>query len=450
MRGTQLKIGSVVAVAAQVSAATAVLLGLLAASASAASTPTPTSQQLKQDVLTNADMWTAKPQMLAAGLGFTNIIGVPGMNNPDLGQAEQVVRDAGGTWQSNLHCSNTPTVGDYTSAVSPAGVAYAWGYPAFYADGLPVEFSWPVRPSTVDPDNFLVTLNTGEQVVAPLAAVSPNNEYNERSTVVLFGDFGNRIPSDQPGSRYVTKVQVVAGDDGPLQLVGTDADGKVEIVDATGMSAKKSTSPYDDFDARAKERTGPQLAAAKLSRLYSRGESAPPAFQGVLPNDGKSLYGDRAKFRLRMLTTGGFSPDGVAGVKPTDFERFFRFTVRNRKGRRIVIKKQGKTYHVAGHKLKVIGLADLGRKQDSYDDCYSEDHDNQIDIVINGDLKAVKRIQNLLIPSRGSYDPLYNPGGPGNDPTAGVPYSAGSPYIRQPVKIDTDNRLSVTYDGTGA
>jgi hypothetical protein len=430
-------------------ATAAIALGAAPAVALAAG-PTPTSQQLKQDVLTNADMWAPEPQMLAAGLGFTNIIGVPGMRANDLQQSEQIVRDAGGTWMAGLDCENTPALGDYTSAVSPAGVAYSWGYPALFYDGLPVEFSWPARPSTVDPDNFLVTLNTGEEVVAPLAAVNPNNEYNERSTVVLFGDFGNRIPSDQPGSEYATKVEVVADDDGPFQLVGTNEDGETEIVDATGMSATKSTSPYDDFDAPAKQRTGPQLAAAKLSRLTARGESAPPAFQGVLPNDGKALYGDRAKFRLRMLTTGGFSPDGVSGVKPTEFERYFRFTVRDREGNRIVVKKEGKTYDVDGYDLKVIGLADLGPKQDSYDDCYGEDHDNQIDIVIDGDLKAVKRIRRLLIPSRGPYDPLYNPGGPGNDPTAGVPYSAGSPYIRQAVTIDTDNELSVYYNGTGS
>jgi hypothetical protein len=426
--------------------AAALALGATAAGAGAAG-PTPSSQLLKQDTLINADMWTRKPQMLAAGLGFTNIIGVPGMDANDLETTERVVRDAGGAWQSDLQCAETPALANYTSAVSPGAVAFAWGYPTTFSDGLPVEFSWPVRPSTVDATDFEVTLNTGEMVQPELAAVYPNFEYNERSTVVLFGKFGNRLPSGDPGSEFATKVEVVA-DETPLQLVGTRKDGELDIVDAVGMSATKSTTPYEDFDAKAKQRTGPQLAAAKLSRLNARGESGPQAFSAMLPNDGKSLYGDRAKFRLRMLTTGGFSPDGVAGIKPTEFERFFRFAVRDRKGKRIVIKKQGKTYDVDGHELRVIGLADLGRKQDSYDDCYAEDHDNQVDIVIDGDLKAVKRIRHLLIPSRGQYDPLYNPGGPGTDPTPGVSYSAGSPYIRQKVKIDTDNDLSVYFDGT--
>jgi hypothetical protein len=34
---------------------------------------------LKQDVIVNADVWAKRPKMMAAGLGFTNIIGVPGL-----------------------------------------------------------------------------------------------------------------------------------------------------------------------------------------------------------------------------------------------------------------------------------------------------------------------------------------------------------------------------------
>ncbi len=169
----------------------------------------------------------------------------------------------------------------------------------------------------------------------------------------------------------------------------------------------------------------------------------------MLPNDGKALYGDRAKFRLRMLTTGGFSPDGVIRRQADRVRALLPVHGPRPRRQRIVVKKQGKTYDVDGYELRVVGLADLGPKQGTYDDCYAEDHDNQIDIVLDGDLKAVKRIRHLLIPSRGQYDPLYNPGGPGNDPTPGVPYSAGSPYIRQPVTIDTDNELSVYYDPGG-
>ena len=42
--------------------------------------PTATYQTLKQDVLINADYYSDTPSILGASLGFTHIIGVPGLN----------------------------------------------------------------------------------------------------------------------------------------------------------------------------------------------------------------------------------------------------------------------------------------------------------------------------------------------------------------------------------
>jgi hypothetical protein len=54
-------------------------LGLAAAVLASAGggEPTRTSQLLHRDVLVDADLWARRPKMLAAGLGFTNIVGVP-------------------------------------------------------------------------------------------------------------------------------------------------------------------------------------------------------------------------------------------------------------------------------------------------------------------------------------------------------------------------------------
>ena len=377
--------------------------------------------------------------MMAAGLGFTNIIGVPGMDPNDLAASEQAVREAGGAW-NQLSCEETPTLGDYTSAASPNGVAYSYGYPTTYSDGLPVEFSWPILPGTLDPTDFRVTLNDGTVVTPELAAIYPNFEYNERAVAVLFGKFGNRLPPSDPDSRYVVRVEVVR-DSTPLRLVG--AGGRT--VSAVGMAAESTTTPYADPNARPSERTGPHLAAAKLSRMSTKGESAPPAFRSQLPNDGVSLYGGAAKFRLRTFTTGGFSPDGVRGVWPTEFERYFRLEARRRDGRRVLITRVGKRYRLDGGSLRVLGLADLGPKQSTYDDCYSEDHDNQIDIVLAGNKRAVRRITRVDIPGRGRYSPLYNPGGPGNDPTPGVRYTAPSPSISQHVIHAIHDPRTVTF-----
>ncbi|MDQ2700915.1 MAG: phospholipase [Actinomycetota bacterium] len=409
--------------------------------------PTRTSQQLKRDVLINADMWRSQPTMLAAGLGFTDIIGVPNAGSSDLAEAEAAVRGAGGTWLKDLRCEVTPVASDHTSASTPGGVAYGYGFPVLNNAGLPVEFSWPVLPSTVAPSDFMITLSNGQKVLPNSAAVFPNAEYNERSTVVLFGLFGNRYPSTDSRSVFPVRIEVVA-DDNPLMLVGKKngkQDGKVITVSAVGMHSTPTTSPYDNPAASAAERTGPRLVGAKLSRFSRRGEAAPSAFRSQLPNDGRSLYGKRAKFRIRMLTTGGFSPDGVSGIRPNEFSRYFKLIAKTRSGKRVAITRAGRNYRIDGYRLKVIGLADVGRKQGSYDDCYDEDHDNQIDIILNGHKRAMSRIKQLVIPAKNGYGPLYNPGGPGNDPTPGVSYTAGSPTINQKVINALDNPMTVTY-----
>jgi hypothetical protein len=58
---------------------------------------------------------------------------------------------------------------------------------------------------------------------------------------------------------------------------------------------------------------------------------------------------------------------------------------------------------------------------------------------------AVRRIRSVQIPSTGRHLPLYNPGGPGNNPAPGVHYSAPSPPITEPVTITLANPLTVTY-----
>ena len=49
------------------------------------------------------------------------------------------------------------------------------------------------------------------------------------------------------------------------------------------------------------------------------------------------------------------------------------------------------------------------------------------------------------IPARGHYDPFFNPGGPGNAPTPGVPYTRPGPAQREPVLVALDDPLTVTF-----
>jgi len=422
---------------------TTITLALGAAAVGAAGLAGPaTAQQpsiyplLQKDVIISADIWSPRPQMLAAGLGFVNIIGVPGADSDDVTAAQQAVQAVGGAWNTGLTCASgdPPPRRALTSAASPEQIYTVNAVSPRYAAGLPVEFSWPVLPSTVNASDFRVTLNDGTVVVPESASVNPNFEYNERSTVVLFGHFGNALPGSDPGARYVVIT--------PMRLVGP----RSRLVSAVGMSATKSTSPYDDQSADPTKWTGPRLAGGTITRMSTRGEGAPPGLRSTLPNDGRALYGARARFRVRVLTTGGFSPDGITALTPTAYRRHFQVIAVTRSGRRIPLVTPGRTYRIDGHPLRVVGLADLGRKQRTYDRCYQEDHDNQIDIILDGSVEAARRVRWVRVPATGKgYRPLYNPGGPGIAPMPGVRYSAPGPRHAQRIANGIDRVLTTTY-----
>jgi hypothetical protein len=407
---------------------------------SAGGTP-PTYQVLRQDVIINADIWAAKPEMMAAGLGFTSIVGVPNLSTSDVTLSETLAVLAGGTW-NHVHCTNgqTPPLASYTSASTPAGVRLYYGENVYYSDGLPVEFSWPILPSTLDADDFKVTLSNGTSVTPQVTSIWPNYLYNERSVAVLFGHFGNRIPPNQRGAIYPTSVQVVRGSS-TLELVGPHQ----RVVSAVGFSVKSPGSPYTGSGVSPVDRGGPTLVAAKLSKMSAVGNTAPKIFPQNLPNDGIALYGKQAKFRLRVYTSGGMTPNGVTPLLPTEYDQYFKVIAVSRSGRKVALTKAGKTYYVDGHPLKVVGLANLGVKQATYDACYTELRNNYIDIVLDGSEAAARRITTVEIPSTGRYKPLYNPGGPGNDPAPGVHYSAPSPPISEHVIMALTNPMTVTY-----
>jgi hypothetical protein len=400
-----------------------------------------TYQVLRQDVIINADIWAAKPEMMAAGLGFTNIVGVPNLSTSDVTLSKTLAVLAGGTW-NNVRCTNgqTPPLASYTSASTPAGVRLYYGEDVYYSDGLPVEFSWPLLPSTLDADDFKVTLSNGTSVTPQVTSTWPNYLYNERSVAVLFGHFGNRIPPNQPGAIYPTSVQVVRGSS-TLELVGPGQ----RIVSAVGMSVKSPGSPYTEPGVPPAGRGGPTLVAAKLSKMSALGNTAPKIFPQNLPNDGISLYGRQAKFRLRLYTSGGMTPNGVTPLLPTEYGTYFRVMAVTSSGKKVALTMAGKTYYIDGQPLQVVGLADLGVKQATYDGCYTELRNNYIDIILDGSIAAARRITTVQIPSTGRYKPLYNPGGPGNAPAPGVLYSAPSPPISEPVTDALNNPMTVTY-----
>ena len=392
--------------------------------------------QLFDGALKEADYWSDEPVILSAGMGFEGIIGWPEVN-------EETVREAEGSWYGSVMCTNgeVPPAGAYTSTVSTAGIELFYKGTAEDDDGLPIVFSWPVATETVDLTDFQFTLNTGDIVFPNSAGMLPNWELNERNTVVVFGDFGNRGLSSEEGAIFPVRLDIVK-DETPLLLVGPNG----QEFNAVGLSWETDTSPYD---------SGPKLVGAKLNHVgneaLGEGGLGFGTRSGVLPNDELSLY-DESDFRIRVLTTGGFSPDGITGLTPTMFEDFFRIHAKGPNGEVVLLEKVGQEYLVAGGTLRIVGLSDLGQKENPdegifYDDCYAEDRDNYIDIILVGDEAAARNITHVEIPSlEGGYNAFYNPGGPGPEPFEGVRYTAPGPADLEPVINALDNPMRVSRE----
>ena len=392
--------------------------------------------QLFDGALKEADYWSDEPVILSAGMGFEGIIGWPEVN-------EETVREAEGSWYGSVMCTNgeDPPAGAYTSTVSTAGIELFYKGTAEDDDGLPIVFSWPVATETVDLTDFQFTLNTGKIVFPNSAGMLPNWELNERNTVVVFGDFGNRGLSSEEGAVFPVRLDIVE-DETPLLLIGPNS----QEFNAVGLSWETDTSPYD---------SGPKLVGAKINHVgneaLGEGGLGFGTRSGVLPNDELSLY-DEGDFRIRVLTTGGFSPDGITGLTPTMFEDFFRIHAKGPNDEVVLLEQVGQEYVVAGGTLKIVGLSDLGQKENPaegifYDDCYAEDRDNYIDIILVGDEAAARNITHVEIPSlEGGYSAFYNPGGPGPEPFEGVRYTAPGPADLEPVINALDNPMRVSRE----
>jgi hypothetical protein len=406
------------------------------ASAGAQALPDPKSfpayQQLRRDVLINADLWEQQPRILSAGYGFEGIQGIPTL----LSAAELPLAVAAGAgvnldWAA---LDPVPPLRNLTSGGSPIGIASAgFGAYVLLADAMPVVFSWPLLPSTVSPSAFAITLNTGEVVAPSAAALNPNYDHNERHVIVLFGEFGNRLTPDEPGAIYPVSLEVVTGD-GPLMAVGPL--GPVSLV---GLS-QVSSHPYV---------AGPSLVGARLSRFSPVGDFPVPALANAFPNDALSLYGNSAQFRLRLLTSGGFSPDGVSGLLPDDFDRFFRLHATDVRCRPVVIEQSGRVHDLGVGRIEVIGLAEVGAPVNGAPDraYYVEDHDNYFDIILRGDTRAMARITAVEIPGSAvpGYFDIYNPGGPGRTPDPDTRYTRPALPQMQAVDIRLDQPLTVSH-----
>ena len=380
-------------------------------------------------IIYNADIFDNTPRIITADYGFEGYIGVPGMSSTDA--ASQVVATSYNVAWEYIDPSLNASQRAYTSGSDQETVYNSTGINLLLADTIPVVFSMPVLPTTVNTTDFAVMLNDGS-VATPLSiSMSPNLEYNERQTVVLSGEFGNRILPGQPGSLYPVSVSIL-NDGTPLELLTTT--GPVSIVGATVAS-------YNPYVAG----NGPKIVSAKLNRFNDIGEGAPFVLGGSsFRNSGSDLYGSDAQYRLRIYDNYGFSPDGIGSLLPSEYDKYFLLHARDENDNLIPLVLAGQAYEIGGFgTITVVGLADVGTAGYSENAAYIEDHDNYYDIILKGDLSAIERLADVGMPSSGIYKAVYNPGGPGNDPSGALNGSAGPGPWTVP---STDHTIAITND----
>ena len=394
----------------------------------------------------NADIYNSTPGIITANYGFDGYIGVPGIPNTD-SESQAAALKFNVAWEYidpslNLNAGQRA----YTSAADYENSESATGVAMLLDDTIPVVFSMPVLPTTVNTTDFAVTLNNGSVVTPVLVSMLPNLEYNERQTIVLDGDFGNRLQPGQPGSMYPISVTIV-NDGTPLQLLSTT--GPVSIVGATVASS----NPYVAGN-------GPKLVGAKLNRFSDLGEGAPAILGSTsIRNSGGDLYGADAQYRLRLYTSAGFSPDGIASLLPSDYSNYFILRARDERGNLIPLTLVGTPYTIGTFgTITVVGLADLTTEGTPENAAYIGDHDNYFDVILKGDLSAIERLADVRMPSSGSYKAVYNPGGPGNNPTGSLdnstpppgPFTVASSDHTIAITNDLNGSLVATYVETGA
>lgn len=390
------------------------------------------SSSLNTPIIYGADFFSETPSILTANYGFEGYMGVRNLNGT--GSVAQAAAYAGNVSYESLDPALQAPSRAYYSAVGEAGFAYTYEVVANAADTIPVVFSHPIWPPSVTPAAFAVTMNTGA-VVTPLAAsFLPNSEYNERQTVVLTGYWGNRILPGNTGAEYPVSVSIVSS---PTVLKFVTPRG---LVSAVGLSVE-SKNPYVAGN-------GPRILAAKLNVFSALGESNPQWLGASYANSGSDLFSAAAQYRLRVYTSAGFSPDGISSILPTDFSKFFILNATDSNGNLVQITQAGVNYAISGYgNVKVLGIADTGPLQSSYNMAYVEDHDNQYDIILSGDSAAIGRLTSIRMPSSGAYSPVYNPGGPGNNPAANPagPFTVGSSDQTVTITNNIQNGAYVAY-----
>jgi len=393
---------------------------------------------LLDDAIINGDAYTDSNggyslDWLPFGVGFEGINGIPGVD-----VITKDVADAYGGAYIELSC------GDVIAApLTVSSVTNSAGFVVVEGDGFPLQFTWPVITSTIVRDWITVHMSDGTSFTPTGATVTPAADYNEKNNVVLFDS--RLLDRSRPSKKevhagtgigaYVDRVEIT----GPILFAGPD--GQVES--AEGFIGYPAYDPYEEED-------GNRVIRAKMTTCIKEGDEGNWLWgASAPPNSCADVYGDLDDmYRLRLFTQWGAFNPGRMPVLPTDFETLFMLEATLSDGTVITLDKTNSVYDLGVGSLTILGLAETGGNADfdPYDDCYYDDRDNVIDVVIVGDKEAVQLITKVVHdPTIDGYTPFYNPGAIGRDGGGALKYTTASVAHECEVSQNIDDPQQVNY-----
>ncbi len=410
-------------------------------------TKNPNYYRFNSDIIVNSPILSNTPKILYAG-GFSMLNSVSILNKSH-------VLDTQGNWDNRYSENDLKII--TARAITSTGDIRGGGSiadPTFnlFYDNIPVTFSHPVLISSLSELQFVVNLNNGFVAKPFNFGASPNTKYNEKACIVLNGYFNNKI-TEGPNAIYPVSIQIIEAYGKKLYCIGPDG-----LIDMTGQTIQMN-NPYV---------SPPTLLTCILHSYYqpendiynNLGETGCGLNKTELLNNGVIFYGNNAQYRFRIFTGPGYSPDGITSLLPDKYENYFFLQyVDPNTGSTTDLMKQNYTYEINGKFVEIVGLAELGVPQTTYDNTYVEDHDNQVDIIVKGDIEIIENIKKLIIPSGTdkngnpvepytNYTKFYNPGGPGPNPppeSENILYCPPSVYQELDVVNHLTNPQTITY-----
>lgn len=378
---------------------------------------------------------------LPFGVGFEGINGIPGVDT-----ITKEVADAYGGAYIDLPCG-----GVIAAPLTVSSVVNSAGFVVVEGDGFPLQFSWPVITSTIIKDWITVHMSDGSSFIPTAVTVTPAADYNEKNNIVIFDSrlldrsrpTRDEINAGTGVGAYVDHVEIT----GPIMFAGPN--GQVES--AEGMVGYPTYDPYNEND-------GNRVVRAKMTVCDKNGDEGNWLWgASAPPNSCSDVYGVQDDmYRLRLFTQWGAFNPGRMPILPTDFETLFFLEATLADGSTMSLTETNVAYDLGVGVVTILGLAETGGNADydPYDDCYYDDRDNIIDVVLVGDKAAVQLITKVKHdPTIEGYTPFFNPGAVGRDGGGSLRYTTGSVAHECEVSQNIDDPQQVNYSkkyGQGA